>query len=62
MLTLVPQDLKSKEEEYLLLEDTVRFLLEISEESVGNDLREDFNPIAIKWKQLFDVCYFIAFV
>lgn len=39
----------------MLLEDTVRFLLEISEELVGNDLREDFNPIAIKWKQLFDV-------
>lgn len=39
-----------------MLEDTARFLIEISEESVGNDLRDDFNPIAVKWKQLFDVC------
>jgi len=43
------------QEKYLILEDTVSFLVATSDEGVGNELKGDFGRITRKWKDLLDV-------
>ncbi len=54
-LDCVFQDLKMWQEKYLILEDMVSFLVAISEDSVGDELKCEFTRISKKWKKIMDV-------
>jgi nesprin-1 len=47
------QDLSDWRERYLVLQDTVAFLVATSDAAVGQDLRDRFEIICNNWEQLF---------